>query len=641
MIVASLFLTSIALASSQTAPLARSVRQYRGLALSPAGDRVATVDIDETADTTEEQHGPILVRAVADGAILARIDPCPACSYTNPTWSPDGASLAVVARDAKAGTATLTVVTAGRARTLALIAGVASTPRWSPDGQTVALLATPGARKKTGATQPAAPQVGEIGGATDEQRIAVVALSGGALRYVSPADTYIYEYDWTADGKSFVATAAKGDGDRSWWTARLEVVDLATGALRELATPKTQLRYPRAAPDGSSVAFIGGLMSDFGPTGGDVYVVPAAGGSPKNLTPGFRGSFSSIAWRGRNLIATALVGADQVIATIDPASGALRTLWSASLGIEAGDGRVALSRDGSVLAMVTQTFSQPPHIVAGPIQKPTPITHENDPLPPGIQARTVSWTNEGFNLSGWLLAPPNAPTAGRAPLVVEVHGGPSAARQPSYLWKGVLRALLDHGYYVFAPNPRGSHGQGEAFTRANVRDFGGGDFRDILTGVDAVEKLAPVDDRRLGIFGASYGGFMSMWAVTHTTRFKAAVAGAGIANWVSYYGQSGIDEWMMPFFGASVYDDAAAYRAVSPIESVKRAKTPTFIYVGERDLEVPPPQSLEFWHGLTAMGVPTSLVIYPGEGHAIREPKHMHDLEARVVAWFERYLAAE
>ena len=138
--------------------------------------------------------------------------------------------------------------------------------------------------------------------------------------------------------------------------------------------------------------------------------------------------------------------------------------------------------------------------------------------------------------------------------------------------------------------------------------------------------------------GHSYGGFMTMWGVTHSQRFKAAVAGAGIANWISYYGQNGIDQWMIPFFGASAYDDPAIYRAASPIESIKAAKTPTLIYVGERDVECPPAQSTEFWHGLKAMGTPTSLVIYDGEGHSLRKPANQRDQRARTLAWFDRYL---
>jgi dipeptidyl aminopeptidase/acylaminoacyl peptidase len=171
-----------------------------------------------------------------------------------------------------------------------------------------------------------------------------------------------------------------------------------------------------------------------------------------------------------------------------------------------------------------------------------------------------------------------------------------------------------------------------------VRDLGGGDLGDILAGVDAVEKIAPVDDKRLGVMGGSYGGFMTMWTVTQTNRFRAAAAGAGIADWVSYYGENGIDQWMIPFFGASAYDDPAIYDKLSPIRYIKNARTPTFIYVGERDVECPSPQSQEFWHGLVAMGVPTSLIIYEGEGHGLRKPEHVHDLSHRLVGWFDTYL---
>ena len=223
-------------------------------------------------------------------------------------------------------------------------------------------------------------------------------------------------------------------------------------------------------------------------------------------------------------------------------------------------------------------------------------------------------------------------------MVVNVHGGPSSAVTARFGTSGYVYDLLKAGYYVFQPNPRGSFGQGEAFKASNRRDFGGGDLRDILAGVDAVEKIAPIDDKRLGVYGHSYGGYMTMWTVTHSQRFKAAVAGAGIANWISYYGQNGIDQWMVPFFGDTAYNDPAIYDQLSPIRSIKAAKTPTFIYVGERDVECPPAQSLEFWHGLKAMGVPTSLVIYADEGHGIRKAEHKTDLSNRIVGWFDKYL---
>jgi len=210
---------------------------------------------------------------------------------------------------------------------------------------------------------------------------------------------------------------------------------------------------------------------------------------------------------------------------------------------------------------------------------------------------------------------------------------------PNYIAaNGITADLARAGYYIFLPNPRGSYGQGEAFTAANKRDFGGGDLKDILAGIDAVEKIAPVDETRLGLMGGSYGGFMAMWTNTQTSRFKALVAGAGLSDWISYYGINGIDQWMIPFFGKSMYDDPKAYWDVSAIQFIKRAKTPTFIYVGERDIEVPPTQSIEYWHALKDMGVPASLVIYPGEGHRLRDPAHAADMRKRTVAWFDTYV---
>jgi len=188
------------------------------------------------------------------------------------------------------------------------------------------------------------------------------------------------------------------------------------------------------------------------------------------------------------------------------------------------------------------------------------------------------------------------------------------------------------------PNPRGSYGQGEAFTQGNVKDFGYGDLRDILKGVDAAVASAPIDGERVGILGWSYGGYMTMWAVTQTTRFKAAVAGAGIVNWQSYYGQNRIDQWMLPFFGASVYDDPAVYAKSSPITFIKNVKTPTLVLHGDRDSEVPTPQGYEFWHALKTLGVPTQLVVYENEGHAVSKPEHLRDMQKRTVEWFDRYL---
>lgn len=625
------------------AQAAVTLHQFDRLAMSPGGERVATVESLEQADTAAPQaHGALVVRN-ASGAIEARYDPCATCRYGDPAWSPDGKQVAFVGTDFKAGTATIYSAESGRSRAVAAINGIAAHPLWSPDGVRISVLAVDAPRKLIGAVEAGAPQVGEVGGANDEQRIALVPAAGGALRFVSPADTFVYEYSWMPDGRGFVATAAKGNGDNNWWVAKLVAVDAATGALRTIVAPAFQMNRPRISHDGRTVLFIGGLMSDFGPVGGDLYRVPFAGGAPENLTRNDHATIVSLDWTAETPIVTRLNGADrEVCRLVLSGSGASSQLrWAAQMTIRASDGDIAVSRDGRTLAAVGQDFTHPPEIMLGR-DKPgglalAPITHENAGLGANVTARSITWKNEGFTVQGWLLEPKIVP--GRSyPMIVQIHGGPSSAVTPTYMWKGSGARLLARGYYVFQPNPRGSYGQGEAFTRANVRDFGGGDLRDILAGIDAVEKIAQVDDSRLGVFGHSYGGFMTMWAVTHTGRFRAAVAGAGIGDWVSYYGQNGIDQWMIPFFGASVYDDPAIYVKLSPLTTVKAARTPTLIYVGERDVECPAAQSLQFWHGLKAMGVPTSLVIYQGEGHAFRKPETIHDLDGRMAGWFDRYL---
>ena len=642
---------ALALAAAQPAapaPVAQTRRTFAGLTMAPAGDRLAVIEADQVENAAAEPHKRVVLRSALTGAVLATHDPCATCDYQDPAFSPDGHRIAFLARDRKAGTTTLWLATDGVLAARTMIQGVAGRPRFSPDGKTLAMLAVVGAHKDVGATQAAAPQVGEIGESFDEQRITVIPVEGDAVvRAVSPADTFVYEYDWTPDGRGFVATAAKGDGDNNWWIAALDRVDLASGTLTPITAPKDQLNYPRMSPDGNAVAYIGGIMSDFGSVGGDLWLVPATGGAARNLTPGFAGSFTSLMWRGNHLVATALVGDRMTILSVDPATGKTGTLWSAPATIRAGDANVALDARGDRAAALIEDYAHAQDITAGPIGKlgvDNGLTHANAALVAAGTARSVIWTSDGRSVQGWLLAPARIEPGKTYPMVVEVHGGPSAASTPAFFANdfrgGLARKLLEKGYFVFFPNPRGSYGQGEAFTRANVRDFGGGDLRDILAGIDAVEKIAPVDDRRLGLFGHSYGGFMAMWTVTHSQRFHAVVAGAGIANWISYYGENGIDRWMIPFFGASAYDDPAIYRQLSPLETIKQARTPTFIYVGERDVECPTPQSVEFWHALNAMGVKNKLLIVEGEGHGIRKPEHVRQVNDGALGWFDTYLKA-
>jgi dipeptidyl aminopeptidase/acylaminoacyl peptidase len=271
-----------------------------------------------------------------------------------------------------------------------------------------------------------------------------------------------------------------------------------------------------------------------------------------------------------------------------------------------------------------------------------PFTRLNEGLKPPTRTISVEWRNEGFSIQGWLSLPANYDPTKTYPLLVQPHGGPAwniGSRWQGFPWQGISSFWPGLGYFVFFPNPRGSYGQGETFVQANRKDLGYGDLRDILAGMDVVEATYPVDKTREGLLGWSYGGYMAMFAVTQTQRFHAAVSGAGVSNWASFYGQTSFTSFTLPLFGASAYDDPQAYARSSAITYIKQAKTPTLLLAGELDGGCPPTQSLEFWRGLRLHDIPARLVIYPDEGHRFNR-KDTDDTLRRAAAWFAQYMPA-
>ena len=619
-----------------------STKRFEQAAISPDGAKVAWVEI--IAGGNSAIWVASVRAASADARQITATTSGPA-EERGIAWSPDSKSLAFLSDAEKSGQSQLYVsdLSSARPRKLTGVTGFLDLPGWSPDGTTIAILFTENATRAAGPLVAETPQTGEIKEAVTEQRLSLVDVSSGSLRQISPADMYVYEYDWSPDGKRFVVTAAPGNGDTNWYIAQLYTVDAAGGAMKSIYKPPLQIANPVWSPDGDSIAFIGGLMSDEPSVGGDVFTISHQGGEARNVTPEMKASASWLTWaQSGMLILGEFVEGDAAIATVDPKGGSPKILWRGPEGIRAsGWGtNLSLSREGKSSAVVRDSYMHPPEVWAGPIGEWKQITRRNaDAKPAWGDARSLKWKSDGYDVQGWLLYPANFDPAKKYPMVVQVHGGPGLAVQSH--WPGTLNfapPLLASGYFVLEPNPRGSFGQGEAFTRANVKDFGYGDFRDILAGVDEAIHVAPIDPTRLGLTGWSYGGFMTMWGVTQTNRFKAAMAGAGIADWQSYYGENLIDQWMIPFFGASVYDDPAVYAKSSPITFIKNVKTPTLIQVGDSDGECPSPQSYEFWHALKTLGVETQFVVYELEGHMFAKPEHRREVVERTVKWFDTHL---
>jgi dipeptidyl aminopeptidase/acylaminoacyl peptidase len=618
---------------------------YGDIALSPDGAHTAWVQ--SSAATTEKQ---VYVRKNSGDAPATIVDLSVAGerSDSDLAWSPDSKTLAFFSTAGQKDQKQLWLVQAdgSNARKTGNLTGYVARPRWSHDGKRIAFLYIEGAGGG-GPLMAHPPSTGVIDKAIHNQRIAVLDPLSGEVRQVSPIDLHVYDFDWSPDDKMFVATAAPGPGDNNWWIAQICKIDINKAEATSIYKPSLQVAVPRWSPDGKSIAFIEGLMSDEGFHGGDLFTIPATGGAAVNRTPGRNASASSLFWvKPDRILLTEYIGGGSAISELSLAGDSVRTIWKGAEGVHAFGNfpNFALSNDGKFAAAVLSSYNTPPEVWAGPIGKWKQITSNNSALPMTWgKTESIEWTNDGFNIQGWIVLPAKVESGKKCPMVVLIHGGPSGVTTSEWpagagMARAIIAALSASGYYVLLPNPRGSYGQGEAFTRANMKDFGHGDLRDDLAGVDTAIKKYPIDPRRLGVTGWSYGGFMTMWTVTQTNRFRAAVAGAGIANWQSYYGQNLIDQWMIPFFGASVYDDPAVYEKSSPIRFIKDVKTPTLVVVGERDAECPSAQSYEFWHALRTLDVSTQLIIYPGEGHMFIKPENQTDRLDRTIAWFDTYL---
>jgi dipeptidyl aminopeptidase/acylaminoacyl peptidase len=577
------------------------------------------------------------------------------CSSGDPVWSPDSQTLAFTST-CYGTTRTdqeeiiLWSKATGEFKQLTHLKGNLEQLAWAPDGKSIAFLFVENATRSAGALDAMKPWDGVIGeDGVEIQRIYDVQIASGQGQFISPDKLHVYEFTFNPVTPQVAYVAAPPPGENTWWIAKL-YTQTPTSAPSVVLDPvtvagplhKLQIAVPRYSPDGKQIAFIGGLMSDQGSTGGDIYTIPTTGGTPTNITPNIDGTPSFFVWINDNRIGIVedrrgrILLPDYDVAKRAYIEGSVIDLGEVSISGGTIKDAVAVSNPFKSFALVQSSYKLAPEVYLGTETGLTQITHLNPATPQNThKVESIEWKNEGFNVQGWLTYPVNYDPAKKYPMIVTVHGGPSASAGPprSFAWS-------DLGYFELSPNPRGSFGQGEKFVQANIKDFGYGDLRDILAGVDAVEKKVSIDDHRLGLTGWSYGGFMSMFAETQTHRFAAIVAGAGISNWQSYYGENSIDQWMVPFFGATVYDDPKVYARSSAIEFIKNAKTPMLIIVGDRDGECPAPQSFEMWHALKAEGVTTQLVIYPNEGHGFRDPKHIADRAKRSAEWFAKYMPA-
>lgn len=462
---------------------------------------------------------------------------------------------------------------------------MAQPPSWSPDGTRLAFGAgtTPMLR--------------------DERRDVYIADSTGrGVSRISTNQGSDGAPAWSPDGRWIAwvtspnAAAPMADGTlvHQVTQSRLALHDVAAGATRDAGSPQFDLEPgpPLWTPDSARILFS---------TGRRVY---------------------------SDLYAYDVAAARYVALTRD------RTL---QLGSQ--------SRDGSVVAVVMSTPDMPGEIYVTDAAASAfrPITRTNPQASDFALGHTevVTWkSSDGLEIEGVLLLPVGYQPGQAYPLLVVAHGGPAGAHLNTYRVGGLEGGQLwaGKGWAVLYPNPRGSSNYGERFLRANINDWGGGDYRDIMAGIDALVKRGVADPERLALIGWSYGGYMTAWSITQTTRFKAAMVGAGLTNLWSMYGTNDIPNVLTGYFGGAAGPERLpAYLERSAMTRIDKVVTPTLILHGAQDERVPVGQAQELFRGLKDRGRATELVFYPREGHGISEYYHQKDRLTRIHDWITRH----
>ncbi|MBC7811764.1 MAG: S9 family peptidase [Burkholderiales bacterium] len=556
-----------------------------------------------------------------------------------PRWSPDSQQLAFVSNRANADEMQLYAmpIHGGEARQLTDLRGDVDAPMWSPDGDWIAFLYNGTLDKRHD------PDPIVVDENTPFNRIWLVNTETRELNPVTPESCHVFEYAWSLDGKKLVIlTSTHPNPAEGWYSAQPHVIDLHTGDMRQLFHVTHQMGRLAWSPDGKSIAFVSGVMSDEGNVSGEVYVVSTSGGEPRCLTADVEHSITWIEWRDGGILYGARHVDSTVLGWIDPQTGQCRLISRGMYAVNGhGPQQVSVANDGT-FAAVRDSFTEPPNIFLGSLDNDNwqPLTGLPIDLAvlPQLRVENKHWYHpDGTSVHGFLVYPPDYTPGKRYPLFLNVHGGPSWGYVPNYMsvWARLMTSL---GCIVLMPNPRGSWGYGHAYQSANVGDLGGGDWQDINAGVDALIDEGLVDPERLAIGGWSYGGYLVAWAITQTERFRCAIAGASITSYESNYGVVSNREWQTTMFGSNVYDDYELHRSRSPMAHVSRVKTPTLLVHGEKDPLAPAQQAIEFYTALKHFGVPTQLVIYPREPHGFQERAHQIDLLQRMVGWVQTYL---
>lgn len=570
-------------------------------------------------------------------------------SSSNPKWSPDGRWIAFTS--SRAGKANLYRIRAngGEAEQISDVKGGIGTFDWSPDGTHIAY------------TQPDPPtdeEEKETKGKDDARfvderlkmsRLWVMPVEKDAAgkrepRKLTAGDYSVSDFNWSPDGKKIAFSHTKTAKTNDFTTADISTVEVATGQVSAFANTGASETSPRFSPDGRWIAYLATDDPPHWAHSANIWVAPSSGGTGRRLPDTFDAQPALVDWSSdsKRLYYTEGLGTRTRLCSIDAQSGQTRELNNGDEVL----GGVTLNHRRDQFGFTKQSPNEPSEAYVSGVGnfRPTRVSEANRDLAsvPFGKTEVVRWkSKDGQDVEGLLTLPVGYEKGKRYPLLTVIHGGPTGVFSQSFTGSPSpypIAVFASRGYAVLRCNPRGSSGYGRKFRYANDKDWGGGDYQDIMTGVDYVIAQGIADPDRLGVMGWSYGGYMTSWIITQTKRFKAASVGAGVTNLVSMTPTTDVTGLIPSYFGGQPWENTPLYEARSAMFNIKGVTTPTLIEHGEADFRVPITQGYELYYGLKSQNVPVRMLVLPRQPHGPNEPKMMLKAMVTNLEWFEKYV---